>query len=59
MWPAVYREVVTRTGLWLQTEEGHLAITGAALERDAVIHKLKDWLRLRVTCDNVPAWLFD
>lgn len=47
-WPADYREDRTRTGLWLRAEAGKLVITGATLERDAVIRKLKDWLRLRV-----------
>jgi len=47
-WPVVYKVDATRPGLWLRAESGKLFITGAVLERDAVIRKLKDWLRLRV-----------
>jgi len=47
-WPVVYKVDATRPGLWLRAASGNLFITGAVLERDAVIRKLKDWLRLRV-----------
>jgi predicted metal-dependent hydrolase len=47
-WRVVYREDAARSGLWLRTEKGKLVISGASLDRDAVIRKLRDWLRLRV-----------
>lgn len=53
-WRVVYRQGGTRTGLWLRAESGKLIISGAALERDAVIRKLKDWLRLRVRAGLFP-----
>ena len=53
-WPVVYREDEARTGIWLRAENGKLAITGAVLERDAIIRKLKDWLRIRVREELFP-----
>jgi predicted metal-dependent hydrolase len=48
IWPVVYKETETRPGISLKAERGRLVVTGAVLEREAVIRKLKDWLRLRV-----------
>ena len=47
-WTVVYKEDAARSGLWLRAAKGKLVISGAVLERDPVIRKLKDWLRLRV-----------
>lgn len=47
-WSVVYKQSATRTGLRLRSEKEKLVISGAALERHAVIRKLRDWLRLRV-----------
>ncbi len=47
-WTVVYKEDAARSGLWLRAEKGKLVISGAVLERESVIRKLKDWLRLRV-----------
>ncbi len=47
-WPVTYRERETRPGLWLRAEGGKLVISGVVLNREAVIRKLKAWLRLRV-----------
>lgn len=48
MWTVTYREDTSHTGLRLRAESGKLAISGPDLNREAVIRKLKDWLRLKV-----------
>lgn len=47
-WPILYREDGSRSGVRLRTENGTLLISGSGLSREAVIRKLKDWLRVRV-----------
>lgn len=47
-WAVTYREDTSHTGLRLRAESGKLAISGPDLNREAVIRKLKDWLRLKV-----------
>lgn len=47
-WPVIYRADHSRSGVWLRTENGKLIISGSGLSREAVIRKLKDWLRVRV-----------
>lgn len=47
-WSVIYREEERRSGIWLRAENGELIISGSGLSRDAVIRKLKDWLRIRV-----------
>jgi predicted metal-dependent hydrolase len=47
-WNITYREDATRTGISLRAERGKLIISGYDLNRDAVIRKLKDWLRVKV-----------
>lgn len=53
-WDVVYREEKTRSGLWLRADKGKLVITGATFNREVVIRKLKDWLRLRVRENLFP-----
>ncbi len=48
VWSVVYRQADTTSGLRLRAADGALVITGARLERAAVIGKLKAWLRQRV-----------
>ncbi len=47
-WPIAYRQDEARAGIWLWTENGNLVLTASALDREALIRKLKEWLRLRV-----------
>jgi predicted metal-dependent hydrolase len=47
-WSIVYRQDNAKSGLWLRGTNGELTISGACLEREAVIIKLKEWLRQRV-----------
>ncbi|MFP4492955.1 MAG: M48 family metallopeptidase [Puniceicoccaceae bacterium] len=53
-WPVEYREDCRRSGLWLRAEGGKLVIVGETLNREAVIRKLKEWLRLRVRENLFP-----
>lgn len=53
-WDIVYREDSGRSGLWLRADGERLVITGAIFNREDVIRKLKDWLRLRVREDLFP-----
>ena len=53
-WPVIYNETENRSGIWLRAESGKLLISGSDLNREAVIRKLKDWLRLRVREDLFP-----
>jgi predicted metal-dependent hydrolase len=48
IWTIVYKRDTTHAGLRLRAEKAKLIITGQTLKRDAVIRKLKDWLRIRV-----------
>lgn len=48
IWPVVYRNDENHSGIRLRTENGKLVISGLVLNRDAVIRKLKDWLRGKV-----------
>jgi predicted metal-dependent hydrolase len=47
-WSVIYREEENRSGVWLRAENWKLIISGSGLSREAVIRKLKDWLRMRV-----------
>lgn len=47
-WSVIYREDQTHSGIRLRAESGKLAISGPDLNRQAVIRKLKDWLRVKV-----------
>jgi predicted metal-dependent hydrolase len=48
VWPIVYQEDHYRSGIWLRVTDGQLGISGSDLNREAVIRKLKSWLRLKV-----------
>jgi predicted metal-dependent hydrolase len=47
-WLVTYREGLNHAGLRLRADNGNLVISGPDLNRDAVIRKLRDWLRLKV-----------
>jgi predicted metal-dependent hydrolase len=47
-WSVTYREELNYAGLRLRADNGTLIISGPDLNRDTVIRKLKDWLRLKV-----------
>jgi hypothetical protein len=47
-WGVTYREDQSHSGIRLRAEKGKLAISGPDLNRDAVVRKLKDWLRVKV-----------
>lgn len=53
-WPVIYNDTENRSGIWLRAENGKLVISGSDLNREAVIRKLKDWLRLKVREDLFP-----
>lgn len=53
-WVITYREDATRNGISLRAERGELIISGSDLNRDAVIRKLKDWLRVQVRENLFP-----
>jgi predicted metal-dependent hydrolase len=48
VWPVVYRHDDTKAGLRLRAERGEVTISGAYPSREAVLAKLKEWLRRRV-----------
>lgn len=47
-WPVIYRGGESHTGIRLRADKGILVVSGLDLNRDAVIGKLKDWLRTKV-----------
>lgn len=47
-WAVTYREDETHSGIRLRADNGMLVVSGSDLNRDAVIRKLKDWLRTKV-----------
>lgn len=47
-WSVTYREDQSHSGIRLRVESGKLVISGPDLKREAVIRKLKDWLRVKV-----------
>ena len=47
-WPVSYRDDSSHSGIRLRTESGKLVISGPDLNREAVVRKLKDWLRMKV-----------
>src|SRR5262249_35742922 len=47
-WAILYRENEAATRIQLRAVNGELILSGSNLTRDAVIRKLKSWLRLRV-----------
>jgi predicted metal-dependent hydrolase len=47
-WRVTYREEGSRSGIRLRADDGLLVVSGSDLNRDAVIRKLKDWLRTKV-----------
>ena len=47
-WSVIYRDDQGHSGIRLRADDGKLVLSGSDLTREAVIRKLKDWLRLRV-----------
>jgi len=47
-WSVTYREDPSHSGIRLRAETGNLIISGRNLNREAVVRKLKDWLRVKV-----------
>lgn len=47
-WSVTYRDEVNHPGIRLRAANGKLVISGSSLDREAVIRKLKDWLRVKV-----------
>ena len=47
-WSVTYREDKRHFGIRLTVDDRKLVISGSDMNRDAVIRKLKDWLRLKV-----------
>jgi predicted metal-dependent hydrolase len=47
-WRIIYREERTHAGIRLRADNGELVISGPDLNCDAVIRKLKDWLRVQM-----------
>ena len=47
-WAATYLDATSHSGIRLRTESGKLIISGSDLNREAVVRKLKDWLRMKV-----------
>ena len=47
-WPIVYRNCETGIGVRLRIVNGDLVLSGRVFDRQAVLRKLKQWLRLRV-----------
>lgn len=47
-WDVVYRRNESHMGIRLRAESGRLVLSSMMLDREPVIRKLKDWLRLRV-----------
>jgi predicted metal-dependent hydrolase len=48
VWSVTYLDDENHSGLRLRADNGRLVISGSDLNRDAVVRKLKDWLRLKV-----------
>lgn len=53
-WQVVYREDNSKTGLWLRATGEEITISGPRFNREAVISKLKDWLRVTVREELFP-----
>ncbi|MEI8373916.1 MAG: SprT family zinc-dependent metalloprotease [Planctomycetota bacterium] len=53
-WRIVYREDDAKTGLWLRSSGRDIILAAPAFERDTVISKLKEWLRLTVREELFP-----
>lgn len=47
-WSVTYREDEGFSGIRLRADKGNLVISGSNLNREAVIRKLKNWLRVKV-----------
>lgn len=47
-WSVNYREEASHTGIRLRADGGKITISGPDLNRESVIRKLKDWLRVKV-----------
>lgn len=47
-WSVTYREDQSRSGIRLCADDGGLVVSGPDLNRDAVLRKLKEWLRMKV-----------
>jgi predicted metal-dependent hydrolase len=47
-WTITYRDGVSHSGIRLRSANRNLLVSGSDLNRDAVIRKLKDWLRVKV-----------
>jgi predicted metal-dependent hydrolase len=53
-WLVSYCEIPNRSGTWLRSEDGKLVISGSNLNRESVMRKLKEWLRVKVRADLFP-----
>ena len=53
-WTVTYREDTSHSGLRLRSERCKVVISGSDLNRQAVIRKLKEWLRQKVRDDLFP-----
>lgn len=53
-WTVTYRHDGSHSGIRLRADNGKLAISGSDLNRDAVIRKLKDWLRVKIRTGLFP-----
>ena len=47
-WSVIYHEDQSHSGIRLRAESNRVVISGPDLNREAVIRKLKDWLRMKV-----------
>jgi predicted metal-dependent hydrolase len=53
-WSVTYLDEVNVPGVRLRADDRRLIISGSNLNRDAVIRKLKEWLRMKVRRDLFP-----
>lgn len=53
-WAVTYQNDISQSGFRLRTKGEKLIISGPGLNREAVIRKLKDWLRMKVREDLFP-----
>jgi predicted metal-dependent hydrolase len=53
-WPIVYCQRDARAGIWLRSDNETLVLSGQDLNHEAVVRKLKEWLRLQVRVSLFP-----
>jgi predicted metal-dependent hydrolase len=53
-WSVTYCKEQNRAGICLRVHNRNLVISGSALNREAVVRKLKDWLRVKVREELFP-----